>query len=285
MTDSIESALVSGPFDAAILAVKAYDTKALSDSLQPFINQMPPVLSFQNGVENEALLASVIGAGRVISGTVTTAIGRKGLGNIVVERLRGIGIATNHPASLKLVAAADQAGLNARPYANPYAMKWSKMLTNLLANASSAILDMPPDQIFADPALFQMEVYQLREALKVMKAQGIPVVDLPATPVRLLALLVSTLPPRLSQPLMRRTLGSGRGAKMPSFHIDLHSGRGKSEVDYLNGAVVRFGERLHIPTPVNRTLNDILLALTSGKLAVDTYAHQPQKLLAEVNRA
>jgi 2-dehydropantoate 2-reductase len=53
---------------------------------------------------------------------------------------------------------------------------------------------------------------------------------------------------------------------MPSFHIDLHSGRGLSEVDYLNGAVVRFGERHQVQAPVNYFLNETLLALTSGAL-------------------
>jgi 2-dehydropantoate 2-reductase len=66
---------------------------------------------------------------------------------------------------------------------------------------------------------------------------------------------------------------------MPSFHIDLHSGRGKSEVGYLNGAVVRAGEKAGIPTPVNRLLTDTLLALTKGELALDAYAQQPEKLL------
>jgi 2-dehydropantoate 2-reductase len=66
---------------------------------------------------------------------------------------------------------------------------------------------------------------------------------------------------------------------MPSFHIDLHSGSGKSEVDYLNGAVVRHGERLGIPTPVNRWLNNTLLHLTQDKLPLETYSHQPDKFI------
>lgn len=67
---------------------------------------------------------------------------------------------------------------------------------------------------------------------------------------------------------------------MPSFHIDLHSGRKVSEVDYLNGAVVRAGERAGVPTPVNKSLTQTLLALTRGELPVEAYAHQPQKILA-----
>lgn len=282
VVESIAAALEHGPFDIAILAVKSFDTPSVLDNLRPFLSDIPPILSFQNGVENEPFLAETLGPDRVIAGTVTTAVGRKGSGDIVVERLRGIGISTVHPLGPRLVAVTNQAGLRARAYSNPAAMKWSKMLTNLIANASSAILDMTPAQIFADPLLYQVEIRQLRETLQVMASQNIPVVDLPSTPVRLLAWIIKNLPAALSRPLLTRSVGAGRGAKMPSFHIDLYSGRGKSEVNYLNGAVVRFGKQFHVATPVNQVLNDILMAMTVGTVAREAYAHQPEKLLAQI---
>lgn len=285
VVDSLASAVSSGAFDAAILAVKSFDTQSVIDSFRPVIDILPPILSFQNGVENEPLLASVLGAERVIAGTVTTAVGRHGPGNISVERLRGIGISMRHPLSPALLNAANQAGLRASGYTNPAAMKWSKMLTNLLANASSAILDISPAQIFADPALYCMEARQIREALQVMQAMNIPVVDLPSTPVRALTWVIANLPLKLSRLLLARSVGAGRGAKMPSFHIDLHAGRKKSEVDYLNGAVVRYGKKHHIATPVNKTLNEVLLNLTNGVTPIEQYAHQPEKLLALIPAA
>jgi 2-dehydropantoate 2-reductase len=276
---NLEEALTAGPFDASILAVKAFDTAALMDTLAPYRMALPPLMCFQNGVENEALVAAALGEEKVIAGTVTTAIGRRGMGDIVVERLRGVGLANQHILSPSLVAVLSSAGLRAHLYSSAPAMKWSKMITNLLANASSAILDMPPAEIFAHPGLFAMEMRMLREALAVMRAQGTPVVDLPGTPVKALAWLVSNLPPSLSQPLLRPSLGRGRGGKMPSFHIDLHGGRGKSEVDYLNGAVVRFGRQFGVPTPVNSLLNQTLMALTNQEISLDHFAHQPDRLL------
>ena len=163
-------------------------------------------------------------------------------------------------------------------------MKWSKMLTNLLANASSAILDMPPAEIFAHPGLFRLELKMLKEALAVMDVLKIPVTNLPGTPVWWLVWIACTLPPSVSQPLLMNSLGKGRGAKMPSFHIDLYSGRGKSEVDYLNGAVVRFGAANHIPTPINRCLNEILTAMSTGNMTKSQFAHSPEKFLSEVER-
>jgi 2-dehydropantoate 2-reductase len=70
---------------------------------------------------------------------------------------------------------------------------------------------------------------------------------------------------------------------MPSFHIDLHSGKGATEVDYLNGAVVRFGKQAGIATPVNRLLNETLLSLTRGETQLDAYAQQPEKLINMAN--
>jgi 2-dehydropantoate 2-reductase len=66
---------------------------------------------------------------------------------------------------------------------------------------------------------------------------------------------------------------------MPSFHIDLYSGRGRSEVEYLHGAVVRAGAATGIPTPINSFLTETLTALTVGKLPLDEFARNPEKLL------
>lgn len=278
VVENIQQAVSLGRYDAAILAVKSFDTQGLIQSLLPVADQIPPVICFQNGVENEALIAGFLGEQRVISGTVTTAIGRRGLGSVVVEKLRGVGVADVHHRVPGLLEALNGAGLRALGYANGPAMKWSKLLTNLQANASSAILDMTPGEIFSHPGLFRLEMRMLREALRVMRAQGISVVDLPRTPVRAMAALIQA-PAVIGQPLLRRALGGGRGGKMPSFHIDLHQGRGRSEVDYLNGAVVRFGERFGTPTPVNRFFNETLLALSEGRLPLETYAHRPEAFL------
>jgi 2-dehydropantoate 2-reductase len=279
---SLEEALAQGPYDVAIFALKSFDTQKSLQNITPLAAAIPPVLCLQNGVENEALLAEVLGKDKVIAGTVTSAIGRLGPGNIILERLRGIGISAGHPLSEPLAHALDACGLNAKLYPQAKAMKWSKMLTNLLANATSAILDMPPGDIFAHPGLFKLEIAQLREALVVMRTLGIRTVDLPGTPVRTLAIGVRFLPLFISRPLMQKAVGSGRGLKMPSFHIDLHGGRGKNEVDFLNGAVVRAGKKEGIQTPINHFLNQTLLALTNEEIPLDTFAHQPEKLIESI---
>ncbi|RPI86882.1 MAG: ketopantoate reductase family protein [Chloroflexi bacterium] len=279
IASSLSEAISFGTYDAAIFALKSNHTHSALDLMAPYKDELPTIVCFQNGVENEKLLSSVLGESRVIAGTVTSAIGRNGAGDIVLERKRGVGIAGGNELSQRLVSAFNEAGLNANIFPHAKDMKWSKLLTNLLANASSAILDMTPGEIFSHPGLFYLEVRQLREALRVMSGHHIRVVDLPGVPVRLLALAVTGLPLTLARPAMRKAVGGGRGGKMPSFHIDLHSGKGITEVDYLNGAVVRYGIKAGVPTPVNQLLNETLQAMARGDVSLDEYAHQPEKLL------
>jgi len=278
---SLAEALQYGPFDVALFALKSYDTPGALAGMAPFADKIPPLLCLSNGVDNEAAIARQLGNDRVIYGTVTSAIGRRGPGDIVLEKLRGVGIGAGHALSEKLVAALNAAYLNARLYPDPLSMKWSKLLTNLIANPTSAILDMTAAEVFANQDLFRIEIQMLRECLAVMEAQHLQVVDLPGTPVRGLA-FAARLPLWLSQPLLGRAAGRGRGAKMPSFHIDLYSGRGQSEVEYLHGAVVREGRRAGIATPVNQVLTDILMSLTRKEIPLAEYARQPEKLLTKL---
>ena len=279
LSSSLGTVLEKNVYDLCLFALKSYDTDSAISMMLPFRDKIPSILCLQNGVDNEPKLTKQFGENRVIPGTVTSAVGKKGNGSIVLEKLRGVGIASGHSLSPVLVDAMNKAGLSAKIYPNAASMKWSKMLTNLLANASSAILDMTPSQILADPALFRLEVTQLREALNVMKKQNILVTDLPGTPVRLLAFAVKSLPFSISKIALARAVGRGRGAKMPSFHIDLYSNRGRSEVGYLNGAVVRSGEKYGIPTPINGVLCQVLQDLTDKKIPISSFKHQPGKLL------
>ena len=277
--DSLEKAFEAEDYDILIFALKAFDTDTVLSTMQPYAEKMPPILCIQNGIGNEEKIGELFGANRVIAGSVTSAIGKVSAGNVVLEKMRGIGIAAGHNRSQQLVDIFCEAGLNAKLYPNPQSMKWSKMITNLLGNATSAILDLTPTEIYSNLSLYQIEVEQIRETLKVMSRQNIRVTNLPGTPVRLLAFILRYLPAKLSQPFAVKMLGEGRGAKMPSFHIDLHSGRGKSEVEYLNGAVYKAGKKVGVKTPINFVLNDTLMKLTNGELELQDFKKNPQALI------
>lgn len=285
VTTDIQPLFQTRHFDVVILAVKAFDTEGIINELTKLKATLPTILCLQNGVENEALIEERLGKGAVIGGTITSAVSRIGLGDVKLEKLRGVGIETGTALSEKLIEVFNRAGMNALGYPDRNDMKWSKMLTNLLVNASAAILDWTPAKILNHPLTYRIEVMQLREALAVMRYMGIRVVDLPRTPVKLLASLMSRLPITAGRYLVGAALAKGRGGKMPSLHIDLHGGRVRSEVEFLNGAVSRFGRKTGIATPVNDALNEILIDLASGKLARETYSNKPEKLFDLIKAA
>lgn len=274
---SLEEALAFAPFDVALFALKSYDTAEAVQAIAPHAAALPLFLCLQNGVDNEAALAAVLGEDKVIAGTVTTAVAKEAPGQLRLERLRGVGLDARHPLSPRLFAALREAGLRPRLYANAPALKWSKLLTNILVNASCALMDWSPAQVLADSRLFAIEIRQLREALAVMRALGLPVVDVPGTPVRALA-AAARLPLPLCRLLARGAISRGRGGKMPSLHIDLYSGRGRSEVGWLNGAVARTAERLGIATPVNAFLAQTLSQLLPQP-SQNPYKNNPQAYL------
>lgn len=281
IASSLDKVLEKSSFDYGIIAIKSYDTKAFIETIKEYRSELPVIICFQNGVENESSLREVIGAKKVIAGTVTSAIGRLDVGRIVLEKRRGVGFASSNSKVNELAIIFNEANLNANVYKHEGSMKWSKLLTNLLANASSAILNMLPGEVFKNPALFKLEMCQLREAISVMKALGCQVIDLPATPVRMLA-FGSKMPFGVSHSLMKNLLGKGRGEKKPSLMIDYQRGSPESEIAYLNGAVARFGEKLGIPTPVNHVLTETLTSLITDPSLSASFDHQPEKLVKKI---
>ena len=268
--------------DLAILALKTYHLDSILPKLIEWKDNLPPLLCLQNGVSSEGTLRDALGVDAVIPGTVTSAVDRVDKGRIIVQKARGMGIAGEHSRLEEYRDTFNQAGLNCVIYRRADAMKWSKLIINLLGNASSAILDLPPASLYAHPGLFQMELEQIREGLKVMRKQRIPAVNLPGVPVSGLAAILRFLPATLSHSILSRRIGRGRGEKMPSFHIDLYSGKGKSEVGELNGAVVRAGKKYRVPTPVNQFLTSQLMGLIAGEIPLDKYQHKPDLFLKDL---
>jgi 2-dehydropantoate 2-reductase len=284
--DSVTSLddLASAP-DLVVLTVKSYQTPEALAGLSPLLQRGIPVLSLQNGVGNEEALAAAAGPGRVIAGAVTISVSLVRAG-VVRQHTPGGGIALapagpapSRPALAEVAAAFRRAGFRIDLKRDYRAMKWSKLLLNLVANASSAILDLPPAAIVRDPRLFRLEREAFREAVRVMRALGLRPAALPGYPVPLFARVMAA-PPWAGRALLGRRIGGGRGAKMPSLWEDLERGRDRSEVEVLNGAVAREGARLGIPTPVNAMLADLLLAVAAGARSRDEFRRNPEALLA-----
>ena len=274
-----------GQFDWLALTVKAFDVAAAAAEIAAAFPTPPTVVTFQNGVGSEELVQRLLPAAPLVAASVTIPVSVPAVGHIETRKKGGLGLAPVQGNTEYGVRSTEfqQAGFVVREYADYRAMKWSKLLGNMIGNATAAILDMPPSEIYADPRLFGLEAAALREAVAVMDAWRIPAVSLPGLLSGLLPPALRYLPPPLLQRILRRMVTSGRGGKMPSLHIDLAGGKGASEVQFLNGAVAEWGERQGVPTPVNRVLTDTLLGLMADRLAWAEFRQRPDRLLKMVS--
>jgi 2-dehydropantoate 2-reductase len=163
-------------------------------------------------------------------------------------------------------------------------MKWSKALLNMIGNATSAILNRHPKLIYDYGPTFRVEKAMIKEMLAVMDKQKIKVVDLPGTSTTKLVFAIKRLPNALVQPVLTRVVSSGRGEKMPSFHIDLTARKPDNEVRFHNGAVAEYGRLVGVSTPVNLALNDIVMKLARGELDFETFNGNIKRLVTEVRK-
>jgi len=283
---AVAPAELAGAPDLVVVAVKMFDLAGALDDLAVW--PAAPVLTIQNGIGAEELVASARPGIGLIAGSLTSPVERPGPAEV---RWRGRGGIALAPAAGPvddlvdaLVAAFSGAGLPARRLADPRAMKWSKLLGNLVGNALSALADRDPAAVYADPRLFAVERRQLLEALAVMRAARLPVVALPGADVRLLALAIR-LPAPLSRAVLRVVVGRARGGKSPSLRLHLRSAEGPTEASWLNGAVVRAGRVAGVPTPVNAALARLLDATASDPALRAELARRPARIAELVDGA
>ena len=282
---SAADAFAAASFDWVAFTMKAYDTVAAIHELEAVSKPPPPILCLQNGVGNEDSLVSAFGAERVVAGTLTTPVSVVEPGVLQEERVRGVALIGGLDATRPMLKALRQTALDVQITDNPDALKWSKLLLNQLGNATSAILDLTPGEVFARRELFAIERAALIETLSVMHARGIATVNLPGVPARTLARMVGLLPAPLLRAVMQPQVRRGRGDKMPSFHGDLAHGRRRSEVIWLNGAVARAADAIGLVAPVNHVLALTLMDIVEGRARWEQFRGKPEMLLAALRIA
>jgi 2-dehydropantoate 2-reductase len=266
--------------EVIVFSVKAFDLANAAASCAAW--PTAPALTVLNGVGAEEIVAEARPGGGLIAGSVTASVDLTG--ERTVARLNNGGVALA-PASRgveeltdALLAAIAAAGLRTGRVPDPAAMKWSKLVANLVGNASSAILDMSPADIYGHPAAFGIERRQILEALAVMRRLGLRPVALPGANVPLLAFGVR-FPAAIARPIMRRIIGGARGRKDPSLRIHATAGTGPSEVQWLNGAVARNAERLGAAAPVNRRLTELVEEVLADPERQAWFKGRPDRLV------
>ena len=225
--------------DLVLFCVKSAATEAAGRAL----SSLPagcPVLCLQNGVDNPQRLAAVLGR-PVVPVAVYVAVEMAGpahvkhlgRGDLIMGRFAG------SDAVAKALAAA---GVAVRVSDEVLTALWQKLITNCAYNAMSAITRLPYGQLAQVPGATQVMSDVAAEVVAVGRGAGVALPDLDMKPVLELAVTMAGQYSSTAQDLARHK---------------------PTEIDYLNGYVVRQGLALGIPTPANRVLVTLVRALES----------------------
>jgi 2-dehydropantoate 2-reductase len=235
----------AGPCDVVLVCVKSYDTAAAAAALRPVVRAETLVLSLQNGIENEALLAEVlhlppllgglthIGAELVAPGLVRHDSG----GRIIFGEMDG----RRSRRTEQLRALLTDAGVDHHVSSHITIMLWDKLAWNAAFNAVTALSGRSVGALLAQDDGRALVRNAMLEVVAVANANGV-------------ALDAARVDPELER--SAKELGHLRTSMLQDRRR-----RRRLEYDALNGAVVRAAGRAGVPAPVNRVLHALLAAL------------------------
>jgi 2-dehydropantoate 2-reductase len=229
-----------GPVDLIIILVKSFNTKEAIENVLPIVGDKTIVLSLQNGLGNEDILVNVLGKERVIGGKTYVGGVLIGPGEVLVGvkgKLTYIGELDGKRTERinQISRLFDQAGLETIISDNIYGIIWYKLLINIATGALAAITRLPYGALNTMEEIIECSAEAVAEAVAVAKASGVE---------------LSVRDPR--EIWYKATEGLPAEFKT-SMLQDIEKGS-ITEIDYINGSVVKLGEKYNIPTPVNKTL-------------------------------
>ena len=234
------------PVDLVIVLVKSFHTRAAIESAGPIIGENTMVMSIQNGMRHEEILAEVVGRNRVLA--AKTYVGGVFLSpGQIVSGTKGkhtyIGELDGQltPRLQAVVDEFNKTGLLATASTNIYGTMWDKLLVNVATGALCAITRLPYGPLYNVPEIETCALAAVAEGIAVAKANNIKLTS--EDPGYFWRLAAEGLPAEFKTSMLQ----------------SLEKGE-LTEVDYINGSVVRWGERSGIATPVNQTL----VACTKG---------------------
>ena len=224
--------------ELVLFCVKSSDTESAGAQMKAYLRKDATVLSLQNGVDNAQRLQAVLGQD-VIATVVYVATAMAGPGN-VQHFGRGDLVLGQHARSEQLAQLLSEAGIPSTVSNNVQGALWTKLIINCTYNAASAITQRPYGDLVQQPGMWQLMRSAHDECMAVAQAAGI-VLDAPLWP-------------------MIENIASTMQGQYSSTAQDLQKNKA-TEIEHLNGFIVRRGQQLSVPTPVNAALLTLVRAL------------------------
>jgi 2-dehydropantoate 2-reductase len=240
MVRATTQAAEAGPVDLVVVLVKSFHTEAAMRGALALLKPDTLVLSLQNGLGHEDVLADIVGRERVLAGKTYVGGVLRGAGHIqsgVSGKATYIGELDGRrtPRVLAIADAFNGAGLATTVSDNIVGTMWDKLLVNVATGALTGITRLTYGQLYDEPALKAASLAAVGEAIAVARAAGVTLSM--REPEQAWTLASQGLPPAFKTSMLQ----------------SLENGS-VTEIDYINGSVVRWGQRHGVPTPVNATL-------------------------------
>lgn len=245
--------------DLALLAVKTQDVLSAVQANLPFLMDVP-LVTLQNGLRSADLVAGVLPPHQIVSTVVSIIATYLTPGSVTIvspgSLVIGHPFATTEPI-LPMVAEILNQAIPTRISGNIRGAHWLKLLVNVNI-ALPAITNFTMQEVYKDPYLSRLAIRLLREGLAVVRRAGIKLESLPyisVSLIRLLGRLPVQLAARLASAKIRRTAST-----LPWLGSTLQSLRRhrSTEIDYLNGEIIRLGTEAGVPTPLNAIIVEMV---------------------------
>lgn len=224
--------------EALLFCVKSSDTELAGQAVKPHLPSGIPVLSLQNGVDNADRLSQVLQQ-PVIASVVYVGTDMAGPGH-VRHHGRGELVLGDQPQSASCSAWLAAAGIPNTISPNIKGALWTKLIINGVYNAPSAITQLPYGQLVQVPGMWTLMRQAYDECIALAQAAGVEL-DQPVWP-------------------MIETIAQTMQGQYSSTSQDLQRSK-PTEIDHLNGKLVRLGEQLGVPTPTHLGLWSLVKGL------------------------
>jgi 2-dehydropantoate 2-reductase len=239
--------------DFILLCVKSLDTENAAALIKQYASPNAVVVSFQNGVGNGELLQASLQQ-TVLKGMVPFNIFYQGEGHFHCGTQGHLAIENKNDVCQALLVQLNRAKLPVDVYDDLTSVQYGKLIINL-NNAVNALSGIPLQQQLGNRDYRKVVAAAQKEALAVLNAEGI-------TPARMGKVIPSLMPFILSLPNGLFKLVAASTLKIDpqarsSMYEDLELNR-PTEIDFLNGEIVRKGKQLNIDTPVNSHITALI---------------------------
>jgi len=234
--------------ELVIICVKSYDTKRATAGIKRLIKENTQVLTLQNGIGNTEIIGEEFGNETVVGGVTNQGatlldigkIRHAGRGETVIGRIDG-----KIPVQMRAIREVfNKAGIQARISRDIKGLLWSKLIINVGINALTAITRLNNGRLTEFEGTRRILMSAVTEATRIAKRKRIKLIyDDPLAKVEAVCEATATNVSSMLQDVIKKK---------------------RTEIDFINGVIVRQAQELGIPSPVNSLLVDLVKTIEAS---------------------